>query len=221
MVPSLAKSFAQKDFVNFSIIVKDNFITIFTIMSLTIPILIGSAAPLSDFFFSQGKVSSDALLLITNLIRIYGISLVGVILYLMFGFILLSSNKGKTFAFWGILAQLIVLCFNIFLVRKWGIYVFPISYGVGHLFTAIILSCFVIIQNKFNIYLSLLKYILVLFTISFLLYIFNLRHISEIPFIQLLANGFVIIFLFLIFSKFLDVNIVLLWKNVVSIFKKI
>ena len=216
MVPMLAKSFAQKDVGRFATIVKENFTTIFVIMCLTLPVLIGSAAPLSKFFFAHGKVSTDALLVITNLMRIYGLAFVGIILYMTFGLILLASDKGKIYAFWGILAQVVVLCFNIVLVRKWGIYVFPISVGIGHLLTACILSYFVKMDNKGSMYLRIAKYLVILFAISAGLYFLNLRPLSDIAFLQLLLNGIVLLLLFVVFSKFLDVNILLYGKKLIS-----
>jgi peptidoglycan biosynthesis protein MviN/MurJ (putative lipid II flippase) len=215
MVPMLAKSFAQKDADRFARIVKENFTTIFVIICLTVPVLIGSATPLSKFFFAHGKVSSDALLLITNLMRIYGLAFVGIILYLTFGLILLASDKGKIYAFWGILAQVVVLCFNIALVRKWGIYVFPISVGIGHLLIACIFSYFVKMDNKWSMYLRILKYVVIMLTMSVGLYFLNLKPVSDIAMLQLLMNGIVLLLLFVVFSKFLDVNIVLYTKKLI------
>lgn len=216
MVPMLAKSFAQKDIQGFANIIKENFTTCFVIMCLTIPVLIGSASPLSKFFFEHGKVSAESLLIIINLMRFYGLALVGIILYLIFGLILLASNKGKIYAFWGILAQVVVLCFNIVLVGKWGIYVFPISVGIGHLLTACILSYFVEMDDKWGIYMRIAKYVLILFAMSAGLYLLNLRPVSDISILQLIMNGVVLLILFVIFSKFLDVNILLYGKKIIS-----
>jgi len=216
MVPMLAKSFAQQDANRFATIVKENINTCFVIMCLTVPILIGSATPLSKFFFLHGKISSDALLVIINLMRFYGLAFVGIILYMTFGLILLASNKGKIYAFWGILAQVVVLCINIVLVRIWGIYVFPISVGIGHLLTACILSYFVKIDDKWSMYLRIAKYIVILLAMSSGLYLLNLRPVSDIAILQLLLNGVVLLLLFVVFSKFLDVNIVLYGKKLIS-----
>ncbi|WP_347052937.1 murein biosynthesis integral membrane protein MurJ [Flavobacterium olei] len=216
MVPMLAKSFAQKDKDQFAIIVKENFTTCFAIMCLTVPIFIGSATPLIKFFFEHGKVSSDALLVITNLMRYYGLAFIGIILYIIFGLILLASNKGKIYAFWGILAQVIVLVFNISMVNKLGINVFPISVGLGHLLTAFILSYFVMLDGKVLMYLRIAKYISILFIISGVLYFLNLKPVSNVMFIQLLVNAIVLLIMFTIFSKFLDVNIMLYGKKIIS-----
>jgi putative peptidoglycan lipid II flippase len=216
MLPVLAKSFAQSDADRFATIVKENFTTIFVIMCLTVPVLIGAAAPLSEFFFAHGKVSSAALLVIINLMRIYGLAFVGIILYSIFGLILLASDKGKIYAFWGILAQVVVLCFNIVLVGKWGIYVFPIAFGIGHLLTACILSYFVKMDDKRSIYLRIAKYVVILLIISAGLYFLNLRPVSDKAILQLLLNGVVLLMLFVAFSKFLDVNIVLYGKKIIS-----
>ena len=148
--------------------------------------------------------------------RIYGLALVGIILYLTFGLILLASNKGKIYAFWGILAQVVVLCFNIVMVSKWGIYVFAISVGIGHLLTACILSYFVKMDDKRSVYLRIVKYVVILLVMSAGLYFLNLRPVSDIDILQLLLNGVVLLLLFVAFSKFLDVNIVLYGKKLIS-----
>jgi putative peptidoglycan lipid II flippase len=216
MVPMLAKSFAQKDTVGFANIIKENFTTCFVIMCLTVPVLIGSATPLCKFFFEHGKVSSASLLLIINLMRFYGLALVGIILYVIFGLILLASNKGKIYAFWGILAQVVVLFFNITLVHRWGIYVFPISMGIGHLLTACILCYFNNIDDKWSIFKRIVKYTTVLLFISAVLYFINLKPISDLAIVELLLNALVLLVLFVAFSKFLDISIVTYGKKIIS-----
>lgn len=216
MVPMLAKFFAQKDTASFINTVKENFVICFVIMSLTIPFLIGSTRPLCEIFFMHGKVSLEALSTIVNLTRLYGIALIGVILYLIFGLILLSSNEGKKYAFWGIFAQFVVLLLNITFSSYLGIYIFPISLGIGHLIVAIILSFFLKIEGKRHIYLKIIKYTIILCLISLGLYVFNLKPLFENPILQMFINSFILIFLFLIFANFLDINLRLYKRKIIN-----
>lgn len=219
MVPMLAKSYAKKDLNGFMDIIKHNITTIFVIMCLTVPILIGGSKPLSNFFFGQGKVTLYQLEEIANLISLYGFSLVGVILYLVFGLILLASNKGKKYAFWGVLAQVIVLFFNIFFIKNFNVYVFPISLGIGHFLTACILSYYVELNDKWEVYLQIVKNIFVLLIISSILYLINLVPITNFNLLQLAFNGMILMILIALFSFFLDINILVYSKKIISKFK--
>lgn len=208
MMPMLAKSYAQKDSTGFNKIFRENLIVCFAIMALVIPVLCGAAQPLCEFFFKKGKVSVDTLQIIVDLSRMYAVAFVGVILYVLFGNALLASNKGKQYALSGVLAQVLVIFFNLLFVRFYGIYIFPLSMGVVHLVSAVIMSLLLKNDNIKMIYLKILQYSSIVFLLTVSLFLFNYVVVLNVNvFITLIVNGLLLILLFVLVSKGLEFDI--------------
>lgn len=208
MIPMLAQNYTKNDNGGFNKVFSEHLVVCFTILALAVPLLYGAAQPLCEFFFLRGNVSPEALQVIVVLTRMYAVAFVGIILYLLFGNALLASNKGKLYALCGVLAQILVIAINILFIHYYNIYIFPISVGASHLISAIIMSVFLKNINSKVLYLKILKYssIITLLTIS--LFVFNRTvHVSSIPFIQLVASGLLLIPLFIIVAKGLDLDI--------------
>ena len=142
MIPMLTQNYAKNDNGGFNKVLGEHLVVCFTILALAVPLLYGAAQPLCEFFFLRGNVSSETLQVIVVLTRMYAVAFVGIILYLLFGNALLASNKGKLYALCGVLAQILVIAINILFIHYYGIYIFPISVGVSHLISAIIMSRF-------------------------------------------------------------------------------
>jgi len=207
MVPLLAKAYAQHDMEQYQRIFRENLIVCFGILALAVPIMVGAATPLCNFFFLHGKISSEALSVITILTRAYGFAFIGVLLYMVVGYALLASDKGKRYAFWGIVMQLIILGMNLALIHILGIYVFPFTLGIVHLAGAGVLVVSLLLQHKNTIYLRVGRYSLLIIGISLLLYIFNeVIHMSS-AFVQLLFNGLLLFTLLALCAPALDIHL--------------
>lgn len=207
MVPMLAKAYVQKNTKDFERITKENLTVCFAILGLAIPILFGAASPLCEFFFLRGKVSSEALGLITILTRMYAVAFIGVLLYLVFGCTLLASDKGKRYALWGVLTQIMVLGANIMLLPICNIYIFPISLGVAHLFAAIVMSLGIPSDIRKHLFKSITKYCMVVVFLSVCTFYFNKLNIGAISLVSLICNILFLIPLFLFMSKWFDLDI--------------
>lgn len=207
MVPLLAKAYAQKNIKQYSDILKENVTVCFAILAFAIPILCGAAIPLCQFFFLRGTVSIDSLKIIITLMRMYSIAFIGVILYMIIGYALLASNKGKQYAFWGVAVQLFALMLNFILIHVSGIYVFPFSLGIAHFLGAVVMSTLLLTNQRKWIYIRVLRYSLVLLGMSALIYLFNICFNTENKFGQLLLNVPVLIILFIMSSRWLDLNV--------------
>lgn len=207
MVPMLAKAYAQKDMKVFERTTKDNLTVCFAILGLAIPILFGATSPLCEFFFLRGKVSSEALILITTLTRMYAVAFIGVLLYLVFGCTLLASDKGKRYALWGVLTQIIVLGANFLLLPLCGIYIFPISLGVAHLFAAIIMSFDIEVEIRKRLFVSIIKYCTAVVFLSVCTLFFSKLNIGTIAFVSLVCDTLFLIVLFLVVAKWFDLDV--------------
>lgn len=206
MVPLLSISFAKNELSNFAKIVKENIQIIFTILCLTLPIFIGSSDTFTHFFFNNGKLKSYELIEISELIRYYGFAFIGISLYVFFGLILITSNKSKVYAFFGVLAQTIVLSLNLIFIKSIGIYIFPISLGVGHFIVSIIFAFILKLNNKKNCMLEIVKYITFIILLSYIIYFFNLIKISNNIALQLIYNVLVLLISFSILFFIVEIK---------------
>lgn len=152
MVPLLAKQFINKETDSYKGTIIQSTKICFFIYTIAAIYLIGLTEPLSQFFFYHGKMTYDALHIIVNLSRCYGIAFIGVLLYLINGMALMASGKEKHYAFIGVCNQLIVLVCNWYFVLNKGIYSFPIIFGVCHLISGLIMMKMVHVKDKEEFY---------------------------------------------------------------------
>ena len=88
---------------------------------------------------NNGVITSDAIVLISNLSIYYAWSSLVIFTYLIFGLALLSANKGWVYATLGVIPQLLMIALNFLFYRKWGVYVFPLSLLLSHIPSAVVL----------------------------------------------------------------------------------
>jgi peptidoglycan biosynthesis protein MviN/MurJ (putative lipid II flippase) len=208
MVPGLVKSYAQNDSSSFTKVFKESLSVSFFVLSFMVPLLVGAAPVLGNLLYTNNKISAADTLLIIDLIRYYGVAFVGITVYLFFGLGLLASQKEKKYALIGLLAQAFVFLINVLLVDDWGLYIFPVSIGVGHLGVGLIMSYYLSVDNKLMIFQKMVKYVLVIACITLVIFIFNRMAGSFTLLNQLILNGVLLIVLSTLLSRFLDFNII-------------
>lgn len=152
MVPLLAKQFINNDTESYKRTIIQSTKICFFIYTIAAIYLIGLTDPLSQFFFFHGKMTYNALHIIVNLSRFYGIAFIGVLFYLLNGMALMASGKEKHYALIGVCNQLVVLVCNWFFVINKGIYSFPIIFGVCHLISGLIMMKMLQIKDKKEYY---------------------------------------------------------------------
>lgn len=208
MVPVLAKSFSNDSKKYFDSALNEFLVISFAIMSIFLPILFGASIPLSDVFFNRGSISPESLKIISHMMQLYAISLIGIVLYMVIGYALLSSKKGKKYAQWGVVNQFVILTINLIFINKVGVYIFPISLGISHLFTAMILSMYLNIDKRGLFYYRIVKYTIVVMFIAILLFYFNKNiHFSSSILQLLISSIFIFCFIPLIsFGLGIDMN---------------
>lgn len=188
MLPILSKDYITHDMNDFGHTLKENFKMCMIIYAMAAIFMIGATTPLCTFFFHRGKVSYEALQLIINLTRCFGFAFIGVFMYLMAGTSLMANNKRKIYASIGVANQLVVLAFNIVFVRILGVYIFPLSLGLVHLVSGLIMFYKLDIENKKGIFVFYLKGIVVVIGISSIYAIANSASVVEHSFIALTIN---------------------------------
>ncbi|MBW9201241.1 lipid II flippase MurJ [Bacteroides sp. ET225] len=212
MVPTLAKYFSKNDFRTYQSSLNDFIKTCFLILILTIPMLIGGAAPLCKFFFLRGNMSLNELSVIITLTQLFGMAFIGVILYLIFGMSLLSAAKGKVYAFLGITTQIIVLMLNLCLYRSLTYYIFPVSLFLGHLSAAVIMCRFMPISMNETIK-KIGCYLCILTATTALICFFNYSIKLHSTFLQLLFNGILLLLILPLVLKLMKFNIKPIFKG--------
>jgi peptidoglycan biosynthesis protein MviN/MurJ (putative lipid II flippase) len=105
-----------------------------------VPPLWGGANLIAVVLFGKGRVSVDQLALISGLIRSYLIALVPVSLYLVHGVALLAQQKSRSYAVWGVAAQLLSAAFSLALVSKLGAQAFPLALLLSHSLAAVAMA---------------------------------------------------------------------------------
>lgn len=128
------------------------------ILSILIPLLLVSADPITHILFDKGSISKIDLATISFLMRIYSIGLLAVFIYLVFGLTLLSTNKNKDYAMYGMFAQLMMMAINVLAYRYWGIYTFTISLTASHLLVGIIMFLKLPVSGKIAYVKTILQY---------------------------------------------------------------
>jgi putative peptidoglycan lipid II flippase len=212
MIPNLSKKFAQRDQLGLFKAINDSLSTTFVALSITTTFLIGSSFPLTHFFFDQGNLTNFQLNEISLLMSLYGFALIAVVLYLFFGYLLLSTEKGKVYAFWGVIAQILVIVINIVFVNYFGIFIFPISFGVAHFIIAIVLFFYADDRYKFKLLKSVLVKSGVVLIISLLLYVLNINIKLNSPFLIISINSLFVVILIILFSNLLELNFKRIFK---------
>lgn len=199
MVPILAKEYANKEHRQLAILLQENIKISILIMIAVCALISGAAEPICHFFFYRGNVSLEQLSVIIGLTRIYGLTFVGIFLYLLFGYALLSIDKGKQYAIAGVTTQIIVTVLFIIGYKAFGnLYVFPLSVFIAHLASALwmMLKAKLLVSKQLLYFLSYSLMVLVL--VSFLNYQYNEHFQTGYDFLDIIISGFIVSFILLI-----------------------
>lgn len=187
------------------------------ILCLSIPILIGSAPAISKLFFMRGDINQNDIIRISELMQIYSFSFVGIALYLFFGLTLLTQMRGKLYAILGVSAQILTMIINIFFYQSLRDFVFPISVGLGHFSSALIMFYFIKSENKKEEFRIILKTVFYIIFVAIVIYVENLFIEIYDPLIILTLNIITLLmFSFFVLLPIMKINgfeLLKTWKN--------
>ena len=194
LLPILTKLFISKDKLTFNTEFKNMYHLGFLIILFINSIVLGSGTTIISLLYDKGSILESDLYKIYQLSVLYSISLFGVFTYLLFGISLVASKSSRFYASIGVLAQILVIVLNVIFVRIIGIYIFPISVFLSHLFSGYILYKKYPFRDDLN--LNLVK----LFTILLIIFLLSL-FLSKIIFLDyLIINlGVKVAIIFLVF----------------------
>jgi len=172
LVPVLSTNYTEIKIDEF----KKNFLQVFQFgmlfITVNISIFTSSSNDIISLLFKTGKISINSLNEISNLTMFFSWTTFSVFIYYMFGIVLLVTNRSKSYAVFGTIAQLITMILNILLLTQLKIYVFPFSMFISHLMIGIIMFFkFPSIDNL--LYKTFIKYFLLLLCTTTFVYLVN------------------------------------------------
>ena len=207
MVPMLSKAFITGNKFAFSHILKENISTMFLIVGLALFYMIGTTSALCDFLFNKGSIDLEGLGRISQLTQMFGVAFIGVLLYIMTGMSLLASNKRKQYATIGVFTQIVVLVLNFAFIEKLGVYTFPVNYGLAHFVSAMLMWLILEVDNKQSLTYLIIRCIMVVLSISSLLFVINETIDINNSFIALIVSTIMILILLPIFALRVGIDI--------------
>lgn len=138
-VPLITKNYFNKQFSNvqaeFESYIKFGFIVIIAFTS----VMVFCSEEVVEILFNKGNIDLQNLKTINNVLQLYAVASSGIFLYVIGGLTLISTNRSKLYAFYGVLAQLIIIFLNFIFYKTLGVYVFPLSMFVVHFAASIIM----------------------------------------------------------------------------------
>ena len=195
MVPVLTLRFTQKDEKGFVEEFRKIFQFGFLVVTIVIATLTACPRAIVDFLYHKGNISEASLQEIALLTMYYSWAGFAIFLYHSFGLSLLSSSRGKLFAIYGTMAQLIMIGINIAFFKRLSVYTFPLSLGLSHFIAAGIMACYFPVRDK-RLIVTTVKYTLMMLVITGLLLLTNLYLLPfENAVLIIVFNMFVLLFL--------------------------
>lgn len=209
MVPRLSFGYARNNLKEFNDVLVENIHIIFTILALVIPFLIGAADQITDILFNNGVMTDYIIMEITSLSRLYSFSIIGVMLYLVFGFSLLCQKQEVKYAIYGSMAQIITICVNLIFFESLGIMVFPFSLFGSHLLVSIFMFRNLNLVDKRSLALAIIKYLFLIGALCVVLFLLSdvIRASTLTSLFQLLIKGFLLIVFYFVLSSVLGLSI--------------
>ncbi len=136
MVPIIAQHFSKKD-ISSSVNEASRYLHLLClVLALIIPGLYFNAPEICTILYNKGSISMLDLTKIQQLIQIYAFSLLSIFAYLIFGLLLLATEQNKVYAFWGLIAQIVMLVFNLLFYQKFELYTFAFALIISHSISA-------------------------------------------------------------------------------------
>ncbi|TBO43314.1 lipid II flippase MurJ [Pedobacter kyonggii] len=188
MVPMLTLKFSSKLMDEFFEEFRKIYQLGFLIVAIIVGMLTGCSNSMVDFLYKKGNITAVSLAEISELSMFYGWAVLSIFLYYIYGLSLLSAGKGKLFATYGTLAQLLMIGMNLYFFKDYNIYIFPFSLASSHFIAAAIMACYFPVKNK-QLLLITIKYSLLVLVTALMMYFLNLYLIDfQTPLLDIVSN---------------------------------
>lgn len=226
LVPVLSSRFAKRDPIGFLADFKQVYQFGFLIVTALIALLCSSAEELIGIIlYHKEQMSFGTIVKISSLANYYAWSALVNFFYIIFGLALLATNRGKIYAFFGVLAQLIMIGLNVAYYQTFGVYTFPLTFIVAHSISAAALFAYFPYPNRRNLFAVTLKYLIYLAVVVMGSYLLTgLIPNGDNSYAILIANGSIILIVMfaLLFILRLEERlfIVQYWRKAVGFVKE-
>jgi putative peptidoglycan lipid II flippase len=171
-VPILSSHFIKNDGKAFLLDFRQIYQLGFLVITSFVAILTACPNALVSILYQNNKISSIVLDQISSLATCYSWCAAAIFFYYIFGFGLMSSQKQKYYASYGIAAQLGMIAINLFFNKTLGIYVFPLSLFLSHAIAAFFMFR-KLPYGRSELVLITVKYLCVLLSVVLLMYVIN------------------------------------------------
>lgn len=159
LVPILSARYAKADEEGFILQFRQVYQLGFLIIALLIAFFVSSSREAIGVLLQyDGQITPATTRYISDISVYYAWSALVSFLYIIFGLSLLSSGKGRIYAFFGVIAQLIMIAANFIFYRQLGAYTFPITFIAAHAVAGLLLFAYFPVGKKW-IYAVTLKYL--------------------------------------------------------------
>lgn len=174
LVPTLTKFFVNTQKEKYDISFLETFrLGLLVLIAFNISFF-SSSIDILPILYGSKSISNQDMAIIIEVSKFFSFAMFAVFAYIIFGMTMLSVNKGKSYAFYGSLAQCIMIIFNFLLVKYLKIYTFPISFCIAH-FTAAIFMYLQYPYNRREVFKTFTKYAL-FGIVVFLLYVVIIKY---------------------------------------------
>lgn len=188
LVPVLSLAFVKKNTEGFFFEFKQIYQLGFLIVMVITAMCTSCPNALVAILYQKGNMGADVLHEISLLTMFYSWAAIAVFLYLILGIALISSKNGKIYAFYGIIAQVIMILVNVFFNKLLGIYIFPLSLFLSHIIAAFFMFSKFPYKRR-ELAGTTIKYMAILVFIATAMYLFNrFVFVFELPINTVLLN---------------------------------
>jgi putative peptidoglycan lipid II flippase len=109
------------------------------ILTIVIGTLILNATDIVSILYGNSKIPLADINILARLVQLYSFSGYSIFLYVICGIALIASAKGKFYALFGVLAQILMLGVNFLFYRQLNVFVFPASLFLSHFISSFFL----------------------------------------------------------------------------------
>lgn len=139
LMPILAKNYAKNNGAHYVLSFQGIYQMGFLLLAFVIVFMMGASEPIIRILYKSKNITVNDLNTIILLSKYYSVCLLGIFLYSIFGMSMIASSKNKQYALIVIITQLIVIFFNLLLIKHLGIFVFPIIFTFAHIIGAFLM----------------------------------------------------------------------------------
>jgi peptidoglycan biosynthesis protein MviN/MurJ (putative lipid II flippase) len=219
IIPQLTKNFSRKELKLYY----DSFFNylkfVILILSFFVPLLYVTSYEINYIFFRKGEVTIYDIEGITYLTKLYSITFMFICLYVYISPVMISQMKNRLQAVLGIITQLMIIGFNFLFYMIFKQSVFAISLGIFHFIVVLVMLHFLIIENKKQVYIYIVKSIIIILFLVFIGEIISCFLMIKNIYLSLIIKGGLMLIIILLLSFLLEAGLFSYFKQILNKWK--